>query len=93
MTNVRIHIIGVCFLLLFSVFLGACARQRPNPGVEDEYVCVAQRDGSVFKRAPCIYAKKMEDDDIVEFSSDKEAEAAGLRPCEECIPKRRKSSE
>ncbi len=86
-------VIGLCLLLAFSLFLGACARQRPRPGSEDVYVCAAERGGSSFHRASCVYVKDVKDDDKIHFSTYEEAEAKGLRPCEECIPGGKSSSE
>ena len=89
----RTWVIGLCLLLLFSLFLGACARQRPGPGSQDVYVCVAQRGGSAFHRTPCVYVRDVEEEHKIHFSSREEAEAAGMKPCEQCIPGGKSSSE
>ena len=89
----KVWVTALCLLVLFSLFLGACARRLPRPASDAEYVCVAEIGGSAFHRTPCIYVQKIEDDHKLHFSSFEEAKAAGLEPCEECILEKLKKEE
>jgi len=89
----KIRVTALCLLVLFSLFLGACARRQPRPAADAKYVCVAEVGGSAFHRTPCIYVQKIEDDDKLFFTTLKEAIDAGKKPCEECMPEAQEGSE
>ncbi len=93
MISMKTWMIGICLLLFFSLFMGACA-SRPKPMPEDtKYECVAQRGVGSYHRASCVYVQKIDDKDAIHFHTEEEAKTSGLRPCEECIPSGKKSSE
>lgn len=89
----KIRVTALCLLVLFSLFLGACARRHPRPAADAEFMCVAEVGGSIFHRTPCIYVQKIEDDHKLYFSTFEKAKAAGLEPCEECILEKLKKEE
>ena len=86
-------IAGTCLLLLFSLFFGACASHPKRVSDDVTYECVAERGSDVYHRPSCIYVQKTDEKNLIHFNTPEEAEEAGLRPCKECIPSGKKSSE
>lgn len=68
------------------------ATRRPDPPQEParpenpESGFVASRTGKVFHRPDCSHAKRISEDRKVRFSTRREAEASGRRPCKTCSP-------
>lgn len=49
-----------------------------------EELCFASKKSHVYHSAGCRYVEKIKADNLISFSSRKEAEAAGYRPCAVC---------
>ena len=88
----KVWITGICLLLLFPLLFGACASHPKRVSEDVTYECVAERGNDVYHRSSCIYVQKIDDKDAIHFNTPEEAEHAGLRPCEECIPSGKKES-
>lgn len=51
-----------------------------------EYNFVASRNGGVFHKPDCTWAKRIADENRIGFATRREAIDAGLRPCKQCKP-------
>lgn len=80
-------------LLVLVVLIGACTRHQPQPASEGEYVCIAERGANVFHRAPCLYVRRIPEENRVHFHTFEDARASGMEPCQDCVPNDEDSSE
>ena len=83
----------ILVLPIMVVLVVACARHQPQPVSEGEYLCIAERGANVFHRAPCLYVRRIPEENRVYFRTFEDAEAAGMEPCKDCVPKAEDSSE
>jgi hypothetical protein len=69
--------------------INAAPKEQVEPVTEStpvEYEYVASKNGKVFHKPDCIWAKKIKPENLVGYSSRKEAINAGKKPCKQCNP-------
>ena len=64
-------------------------KEQVKPAAEStpaEYEYVASKNGKVFHKPDCIWAKRIKPENLVNYSSRDEAINAGKKPCKQCNP-------
>ena len=61
-------------------------KEQPKQGVKIKESLVASKSSKVYHRASCSSAKRITQDNLVNFGSKQHAEQSGRRPCKICKP-------
>lgn len=68
--------------ILFALALGATAAEEKSPG----YKYVASSKSDKYHYPTCMWAQRIKPENLIKFSSAKEAQEKGYRPCKVCKP-------